>query len=77
MDATQTYTIEGPCSARGVSMTGRTREIVRGFFVVDPNGRRCRAFRQGTAEKWTPALEARLRTQAQEWAAFCTKHFGA
>lgn len=49
----------------GVNGTGK-RPMIRGFYVVE-GSRRVRAFAQGSAQKWTPELEASLRKQAEDW----------
>lgn len=50
----------------GVNGLGR-RQRIRGFYVCR-DGRPVRAFSQGSAQKWTAALETSLRKQAEEWA---------
>lgn len=45
------------------------RPWLHGFSVVKANGRAVRNFTQGSAQKWTPELEASLRKQAEDWAA--------
>ena len=50
----------------GVNGTGR-RPLIRGFFVCR-NGRPVRAFAQSSGQKWTPDLEAKLRSEAEAWA---------
>jgi len=57
---TQAATEYGP----GVSVNGTGRRVkVSGFYVVDPQGRRCRAFTGKDAEK-----------KAAEWAAYCNEN---
>jgi hypothetical protein len=60
-----TYTIEAAAEyGPGASVNGTGRRVkVSGFFVVDGNGRRVRAFTGKDAEK-----------KAQEWAEFCTEN---
>lgn len=41
------------------------RKMIHGFFVVDGNGRRVRAFRGQDAEQ-----------KANDWAKFCTENMG-
>ncbi len=43
------------------------RSLIRGFYVCR-DGRRVQSFAQGSAQKWTPALEASLRKRAEDWA---------
>jgi hypothetical protein len=50
----------------GVNGSGK-RPLIRGFYVCR-NGRPVRAFAQGEAQKWTPALEAKLKAEAEAWA---------
>lgn len=50
----------------GVNGTGK-RPLIRGFFVMRGT-KRVRAFAQGSGQKWTPELEAKLREQAEAWA---------
>lgn len=70
-----TYGIEAASEygiGQGANGTGK-RRLVRGFFVTC-NGRRVRAFAQGSAQKWTPELEAQLRGKAEAWAAQLEMH---
>lgn len=48
----------------GINNYGKSVKV-SGWFVVDPNGRRCRAFTGIDAE-----------SKAAEWAKFCTEKFG-
>lgn len=50
-------------TGQGVNGTGK-RAKVSGFFVVNPQGRRCRAFTGKDAE-----------AQAEAWAKFCNESF--
>lgn len=59
----------------GVNGSGR-RPLLRGFCVVQGTRRR-RAFTQGSAQKWTPELEASLRKQAEDWAAVLERRYDA
>lgn len=57
---TQAATEYGP----GGSVNGTGRRVkVSGFYVVDPNGRRCRAFTGKDAE-----------AKATEWATYCNEN---
>lgn len=62
------YEVEGPVEewdiGGGVNGTGR-RVKVQGYYVVNPQGRRVRAFRESeggreAAEKWAAVLNKRL-----------------
>lgn len=70
-----TYTVK-PATEYGiggsVNGTGR-RPKIRGFLVCR-NGRAVRAFAQGSAQKWTAALEAKLLADAEAWAAHLKEH---
>lgn len=50
--------------------SGRTMKV-RGFQIYNANARRWgKGFIQGTAQKWTPALEAKLKADAEAFAKY-------
>lgn len=73
------YTVEAAKEyGIGQSVNGLgKRPLIRGFFVVSPEGRRVRAFAQMSSQKWTPELEASLRAKAEEWAAILSERRSA
>jgi len=62
-----TYTVEAATEyGPGQSVNGYGRRVkVSGFYVVNSQGRRCRAFTGKDAEQ-----------KAKEWAAYLTEHMG-
>lgn len=52
-----------------VSYYSGKSKVVRGFYVATATCPFWRKFMQGSAQKWTPELEASLQAQAEAWAA--------
>lgn len=68
------YTVEAKTEKATVSYFSGRQKLIRGFYVCSTPGRMTRRFMQGTAQKWTPELEANLRKQADDWAQVLNSH---
>lgn len=63
-----TYFVTAATEKATTSYYSGKAKIVRGFYVATATCPFWRKFMQGTAQKWTPELESKLRAQAEEWA---------
>jgi hypothetical protein len=62
------YQVKAVTAKATTSYYSGSRKEIRGYHVVLNGAGLVRRFMQGSAQKWTPALDQELRGKAEEWA---------